>query len=81
MYYVYILRCADNSLYTGITNDLEKRMETHRSGLGSKYVRAHSPFIIIFTEELESKSAALKREREIKSWSREKKIRVLGLSL
>ncbi len=74
MYFVYVLKCGDGSFYTGITNNLEKRIETHRSGKGSKYIRAHLPVQLIYNEVLESKSQALKREREIKSWSRQQKI-------
>jgi putative endonuclease len=79
MYILYILLCSDDSLYTGITNDLEKRIETHKSGKGSKYVRSRIPFKLIYKEELPDKSQALKREIEVKSWSREEKIRELKL--
>ncbi len=81
MYYLYILRCSDDSLYTGISNDLDKRMKTHREGKGSKYVRAHSPFKMIYSEEFETKSEALKREIEIKKWSRAEKIENLRLKI
>ncbi len=80
MYYLYILLCSDNTLYTGITNDLEKRLETHLLGKGSKYVRSRLPFENIYTENFETKSEALKREIEIKGWSREEKIKKLKLS-
>ena len=79
MYTLYILKCSDNSLYTGITNDLKNRLEAHRSGNGSKYVRARLPFDVVYTEELENRSEASKREYEIKSWSREEKIEKLEL--
>jgi len=79
MYYLYILLCNNKTLYTGITNDLEKRMQTHKLGKGSKYVRAHLPFKLIYSEEIASKSLALKREFEIKNWSRVKKIQKLSL--
>lgn len=81
MYFLYILKCCDSSLYTGITNNLEKRLETHRAGKGSKYVKAHLPVEIIYTEKFETKSEAMKREIEIKKWRREKKISVLSLKL
>lgn len=81
MYFIYILLCTDNSLYTGITNNLEKRMEKHASGKGAKYVRAHLPFTLIYNETHETKSDALRREREIKSWSRQKKIKDLNLNI
>jgi len=50
MYYVYILKCSDDSLYTGITNNLDKRMQVHIAGQGSRYVRARLPFEIVYTE-------------------------------
>ncbi|MBD3362367.1 GIY-YIG nuclease family protein [Candidatus Dojkabacteria bacterium] len=81
MYYLYILLCSDKSLYTGITNNIENRLQTHRDGEGSKYVRSRLPFRLIYTEKLENKSKALRRELEIKSWSREEKIKNLNLKL
>lgn len=80
MYYLYILKCSDNSFYTGITNDLKKRFDVHRRGIGSKYVRARLPFVHIYTEKFDNRSEAQKREYEIKSWSRKRKISELGLS-
>jgi putative endonuclease len=76
MYTLYILKCNDNSLYTGITNNLEKRLKTHQSKKGSKYVRAHLPFKIVYQEQLETKSQALKREIQIKKMSREEKLKL-----
>ena len=73
MWHLYILRLSDDSLYTGITKDIEHRLEKHRSGNGSKYVRSRLPCEVIYTEKLENRSEALKREAEIKSWSKEKK--------
>lgn len=81
MYYLYILLCNDNSLYTGITNDVENRLEMHRTGKGSKYVRSRLPFKHIHTENLKDKSEALKREIEIKKMSREEKIKRLSLKV
>ncbi|HUQ84742.1 MAG TPA: GIY-YIG nuclease family protein [Candidatus Limnocylindrales bacterium] len=81
MWHIYILLCSDNSLYTGSTNDLDKRFLSHMSGKGSKYTRSHKPLRIIHTEELKTKSEALKREIEIKSWSRTKKIQTLNLDI
>ena len=66
MYLVYILRCVDNTLYTGITNNLERRMKVHSSGKGAKYVKARLPFKMVYCEEVGDKSSALKRERFIK---------------
>ena len=78
MYYLYILQCADDSLYTGITNDLNNRMKVHESGKGSKYVRAHSPFKLVYTEKFETKSEAMKREIAIKKLSREEKLKLIA---
>ncbi|HSW48258.1 MAG TPA: GIY-YIG nuclease family protein [Candidatus Saccharimonadales bacterium] len=79
MWYMYILLCSDNSLYTGSTNDPEKRFLTHKIGKGGKYTRSHKPLRIIHTEEFATKSEALKREAKIKSWSRPKKLNYLKL--
>jgi putative endonuclease len=78
-YFLYILLCKGNRLYTGITNNLPNRIEMHNSGKGSKFVRANLPFRHIYTEEFENKNMALKREFEIKKWGRERKIKELGL--
>ena len=72
-WYLYILRCGDGTLYTGITNDVEKRLAAHRSGKGAKYTRGRSPLELVYGEELPDHSAALKREHEIKSLSRQEK--------
>jgi putative endonuclease len=77
MWYVYILQCADSSLYTGITNNLTKRFAAHREGHGSKYVAAHLPFEHVYTEKFSTKSHAAKREFEIKSWNRPQKLRLV----
>lgn len=70
-WYVYILRCSDNSLYTGVTKDLQRRVEEHNcSKLGAKYTRGRRPVELIYSESLESRSAAGKRECEIKALSR-----------
>ena len=74
MYYVYILECSDGSLYTGITNNLEKRIKTHNSKLGAKYTRSRLPVKLVYYETVETKSLALKREYEIKQKSKQEKI-------
>jgi len=71
---LYILRCADDTLYTGITNDLENRIATHESGKGAKYLRGRAPFTVVYTESHLTKSAALKREIEIKGLGRNSKL-------
>jgi putative endonuclease len=79
MYKLYILLCSDNSLYTGITKNIKKRMMQHKIGDGSKYVRSRLPFKLIYIEECGDRSEALKREYEVKSWIRDEKIKNLGL--
>ena len=73
-WYVYILRCGDGTLYTGITDDVERRLAAHRSGKGAKYTRGRGPLELVHTEELEDKSTALKREAQIKKLSRSQKL-------
>ena len=76
-FYTYILKCADNSLYCGYTNELEKRIETHNSGKGAKYTKTRLPVELIYFEEFDNKSDALKREHEIKKMKREEKIKLI----
>ena len=74
-YFVYILECADKTLYTGITNDIDRRVVAHNtSKTGAKYTRARRPVVLKYTENCGSKSTALKREVEIKKMSKEEKI-------
>ncbi len=77
MYYVYILKCGDGSLYTGITTDVERRLSEHKSGAGGHYTRAKKVVKIVYTEKYKDRSSALKREAEIKSWPREKKLSLI----
>ena len=72
-FFVYLLECRDKSLYCGWTIDLEKRIKAHNSGKASKYTRARLPVKLVFFEEIKTKSLAMKREFEIKSFSRAKK--------
>lgn len=81
MWYVYVLLCSDSSLYTGSTNNPEKRFLEHKNGKGGKYTRSHKPVKLIHREEFNTKSEALKREIEIKSWNRSKKIKDLRLKI
>lgn len=76
-HYVYILRCGDNTLYTGYTNRLEERLQAHRNGTGAKYTRGRAPFELVHTEEFNAKSEAMSREHEIKKLSRDSKIRLI----
>ncbi|MDY4487514.1 MAG: GIY-YIG nuclease family protein [Candidatus Limivicinus sp.] len=77
MNYVYMLRCRDGSLYTGWTNDLEKRLKAHNSGVASKYTRARLPAELVYFEEWESKEAAMSREWHIKRLTREEKLKLI----
>ncbi|MCX6722225.1 MAG: GIY-YIG nuclease family protein [Candidatus Staskawiczbacteria bacterium] len=77
MWFVYIIRCKDGSLYTGATNDLEKRFADHKSGKGAKYTKSHIPEEIVFSKKFRSKIKALKKEREIKDLTREEKIKFI----
>jgi predicted GIY-YIG superfamily endonuclease len=70
---VYILRCRDGSLYTGITNDLPKRLKTHAAGKASRYTRSRLPVKLVYSEPQKSKSTALKREAAIKKLRRVEK--------
>ncbi|MXQ54492.1 GIY-YIG nuclease family protein [Shimazuella alba] len=73
MYIVYILECSDRTYYTGITNKLEARLKQHQLGKASKYTRSRLPIKLVYQEPALDKSHALRRELEVKSWSRTKK--------
>ncbi len=75
--YVYILRCRDESLYTGWTNDLEKRLEAHNSGKGAKYTRGRGPVTLVYSETLSTKEEALHRECEIKKMTKTTKLALI----
>ncbi|GAB6169045.1 GIY-YIG nuclease family protein [Clostridium carnis] len=77
MNYVYILKCSDDTLYTGWTNDLKKRLKVHNSGQGAKYTRARLPVELLYFEEFLDKKDAMKREYEIKKLSRKEKISLI----
>lgn len=77
-YWVYILRCGDGTLYTGSTNDVERRAAAHNSGRGAKYTRGRGPVEVVYREELADKSAALRREREIKGLTRAGKLALIA---
>ncbi len=76
-WFLYVLRCADDTLYTGITTDLNRRLETHNAGKGAKYTRSRRPVAPVYSEEHDTESAARRREHEIKSWPRERKLRLI----
>lgn len=76
-YYVYILECADQTLYTGIAKDVHKRLLEHVEGKGAKYTRGRGPFILRYVEAFDNRSAALKREKQIKMLSRIQKLQLI----
>ena len=80
MWFTYLLLCKDKSIYTGITNDLKQRLLLHRHGKGGRYTRSHGAIRILYAEQFKTKSAALKREAEIKRWRREKKLKFMASS-
>lgn len=77
MFYVYILRCSDNTLYTGYTVDLDSRIDTHNKGLGAKYTRGRLPVKLVYKEIHESKSEAMKREISIKKLKKSDKLNLI----
>lgn len=76
-YYVYIVMCSDNTLYTGYTVDVDKRMIAHNNGTGAKYTRARLPVELKYIEMFDSKSDAMKREYEIKQLTRSEKLKLM----
>ncbi|MCB9982975.1 MAG: GIY-YIG nuclease family protein [Rhodospirillales bacterium] len=75
---VYILRCGDDSLYTGITNDLAARVAAHEVGTGAKYTKGRGPFRLVYEEVCTDRSEASKRERAIKGLSRAEKLKLFS---
>lgn len=78
-WFVYMVLCDDNTIYTGITNDLKKRIEKHISGKGAKYFRGRKPLKIVYTENFKNRSIATKREIEIKRLNRREKETLIKL--
>ena len=77
MYYVYLLRCNDGSFYTGVTNNLDRRFIEHRTKSGGWHTKIHKAAKILYTENFPTKIEALKREKQIKGWRREKKLNLI----
>jgi putative endonuclease len=77
MPYVYIVECADGTLYTGWTVNVEQRVKVHNAGRGARYTRLHGPVKLVYVEELPDRVAAQKRELEIKRWPRVKKLQLI----
>jgi len=74
MYFVYLLECTDKSLYAGITTDIARRLQEHKDGTGSNYTRSKKAGKMVYAEEHPNRSSASKREAQIKSWPRAKKL-------
>ena len=77
-YWVYILRCADGTLYTGYTDDVERRCAVHNSGRGAKYTRGRRPVTVVYRERCDDRSGALRREAAIKSLTRSQKEQLIA---
>lgn len=77
IWYLYILSCGDGTLYTGITTDVEKRLNTHRAGKGAKYTRGRAPLELVYRETCGTHSQALQREWAVKQLSREEKLKLI----
>ncbi len=76
-YWVYILRCGDGTLYTGSTDDVDRRLAVHRSGKGAKYTRGRGPLEVVYREECPDRPAALKREYAVKQLTRAEKFALI----
>ncbi|MES3518134.1 MAG: GIY-YIG nuclease family protein [Natronomonas sp.] len=76
-HHVYVLRCADGTLYTGYTTDVERRITEHNAGEGAKYTRGRTPVELVHTEDFDERSAAMSREYEIKQLSRGEKLSLI----
>lgn len=76
-HFVYIVRCSDNSLYTGYTNNIEARINKHNAGKGAKYTKIRRPVVLVYQEMYETKSEALRREYEIKTFTRQRKLKLI----
>lgn len=76
--YAYLLKCSDGSLYAGWTNDPERRLKAHNNGTASKYTRSRRPVEMVYLEEFETKSEAMKREAALKMMTREQKLELVG---
>ena len=77
MWYVYILQCRNKALYTGVTNNINRRIEDHKQGKGGHYTSYNRPKKILYTEEFKDKSEAENRELQIKRWSKSKKLALI----
>lgn len=81
MHYIYIVECSDGTLYTGYTNNIEKRLQAHNSNNGAKYTRGRTPVSLKYFEEFDNKSDAMKREAQIKKMRRGKKLLLINAKI
>lgn len=79
-YYIYIAKCADGTLYTGFTNDLEKRLKAHNDGRGAKYTKTRLPVVFVHTEAFQTEGEARSREWHVKQLSRKEKLKLIERS-
>lgn len=77
MHYVYIVRCSDDTYYTGYTNNLKRRIKQHNQGEGAKYTKGRNPVSLVYSKKFRSKSKAMQKEYEIKQLSRKEKIKLI----
>ena len=77
MWHVYLILCRDNSIYTGVTNNLEQRFNHHKDGKGGRYTRSHKVVTLLYSEQFETKNEALRREAQVKGLRREKKLNLV----
>ncbi len=77
MYFVYLIECADKSIYTGITTNVERRFAEHKAGIGGHYTSSKEVIKVLYTEKHPDRSSALKRESQIKGWTRQKKLNLI----
>ena len=78
MYFVYIIKCGDGSLYTGVTTDVKRRFKEHKNKRGGRYTRSKKIIKVVYTERCHDRSSALKREAEIKGWTRQEKLDLIN---
>jgi len=78
-WHLYVLECSDATLYVGIAKDVDLRLRTHNAGRGARYTRTRRPARLVYIEDCDDHGSALRREREVKRWSRPKKVAALGL--
>lgn len=77
MYFLYLIECSDKSIYTGITTNVARRFNEHKTGIGGHYTRSKQVVKVLYTEKFETRAGALKREAQIKGWRRDKKLALI----